>query len=153
MELWLLITCRIHLHECQRLDHLYSRDHYSRVMLWNCRKLWWCTSECWDRDKVTHANDFVILWVLILKYTLLLKSSTVTLKNMKVSLYIMQIYSLQRNSEAAYKCMVSFGWGRIRGKSGNIKQASLVWLQLIKQGLASWMKGCVILSSLLELPK
>lgn len=72
------------------------------------------TSECWDLDKVTHAND---------------------------------CYSLS----ADIKIHVAFK--KFHSDAENIKQASLVWLQLIKQGLASWMKGCVILSSLLELPK
>lgn len=66
-------------HECQCLDHLYSLDlkQYCETV---CRKLWWCAFEYWDQSKVTHANYFLILWVLILKYMFLLKSSTVMLK-------------------------------------------------------------------------
>lgn len=53
------------------------------------------------------------------------------------------------------KCTVSFGWGHLTeanqtGSREIFFSVSPLWLQPIKKGLASWMKGHAISSSMLE---
>lgn len=58
----------------------------------------------------------------------------------------MQVFSVQKNFEAAYKCTVSFGWGDI--ESGNIKQAPLLCINSSLYDKASFIYGRMCKSQL-----